>query len=437
MRAKKLVSMLLALSLSVGMLAGCGTSGNDKKSSQGDKPYTGVTLKVWGGNIEINSTTRAIMDKATEKLGMQFEIEIAPSGSDGDNVLKTKLASGDLPDIFNYNSGSKFLSLNPTQYFADMTDQKMTARFDDNFKKCVSVNDKIYGAPFSTTQAGAIVYWKPDYESLGLKVPNTWDEFLKNCETLKKAGKTPCYLSNGDTWTTQVLFLGDNHNVITSDPNFAQEFEAGKAKFATTKAALESFRKYEDLTSYYNADGSAAKYQDGIEDMSVGKATHWIILTQAIGEMIAKHPDCADKLGVFPIPGTDASKTGLTVWEPQAWYVSKDSQQKEAAMAFLNFWYEDENVNEYVKAMGANGPSCLKGYKLPDTVCPAIRVDMQKYFDQGKTTPALEYQTPIKGNSCEQITSALSLGQLKGKDAAQRYDDDCKLSANQLGFNWK
>ena len=106
-------------------------------------------------------------------------------------------------------------------------------------------------------------------------------------------------------------------------------------------------------------------------------------------------------------------------------------------MAFLNFWYEDENVNEYVKAMGANGPSCLKGYKLPDTVCPAIRVDMQKYFDQGKTTPALEYQTPIKGNSCEQITSALSLGQLNGKDAAQRYDDDCKLSANQLGFNWK
>ena len=79
----------------------------------------------------------------------------------------------------------------------------------------------------------------------------------------------------------------------------------------------------------------------------------------------------------------------------------------------------------------------ILAYELPDSVCSAVRVDMQKYFDDGKTVPALEYQSPIKGTTCEQMTTAVGLGQMSGEEAAAMYDDDCKKSAVQLGYDWE
>ena len=454
---KKLVTLVLASTMVVGSLAGCGSSTSTTESAanssaapaaesttaagssaaSGEKPYEGVTLSMWMSSAEYNDATKALLTKATDELGMEFEVDINPGGTEGDNIIKTRCASGDLPDISNYNSGSLFTALNPKEHFLDLTNEAMTAQFDDTFKSCVSQDGKVYGAPFTTTQAGAVVYWKPDYEELGLSVPKTWDEFLKNCDALKAAGKTPVYLACGDTWTTQVLFLGDNYNVVAENPNFGADFTAGTAKFASTPAALRSWEKYGDLTKLYNADSSAAKYEDGISAMANGEATHWIILTQTIPAMIAENPEAADKLGVFGIPGDNPDDQGITVWEPNGWYINKDTPNKDAALAFLNFWYEKENMDQYITTYGANGPSCIKGYTLPDSVCPAIRVDMQSYFDNGKTCPALEFITTVKGSTCEQITTSAALGQIGAKEAASMYDEDCKKSAVQQGLNWK
>ncbi|MBO6138239.1 MAG: carbohydrate ABC transporter substrate-binding protein [Lachnospiraceae bacterium] len=458
----KILAALLTASMVTGLLAGCGVStssapaegGADTAAADagtteaaadsaaadtGDKPYSGVTLTLWGAGAEIadNDGTQKLLAKATEELGMTFEVETNPTGTEGDNIIKTRCASGDLPDLVDYNSGSLFTALNPKEHFLDLTDEPMTANFDEAFKSCVSQEGRVYGAPFTTTQAGAVVYWKPDYEELGLSVPKTWDEFLANCDALEKAGKTAVYMSGGDTWTTQVLFLGDNYNVNAANPNFAQEFAEGKAKFATTPAALAGWKKYEDLVGRYNADSSAAKYEDGCEAMAKGEATHWFILTQAIATMIQNHPECKDKIGVFGVPGDDAANAGLTVWEPNGWYINKDSANVEAAKAFLEFWTSPENLDIYINTFGANGPSCIKGYTLPDSVCPAIREDMQSFFDANKTCPALEYQTSIKGATCEQITTSAATGQISGEEAAKMYDDDCKKSAVQQGFNWE
>ena len=40
-------------------------------------------------------------------------IETRPGGTDGDNIVKTRLATGEMTDIFNYNSGSLFQAINP------------------------------------------------------------------------------------------------------------------------------------------------------------------------------------------------------------------------------------------------------------------------------------------------------------------------------------
>src|SRR4051794_1836465 len=46
---------------------------------------------------------------------IKIEVEQRPGGADGDNLIKTKLATGDMSDVFNYNAGSLFQQINPTQ----------------------------------------------------------------------------------------------------------------------------------------------------------------------------------------------------------------------------------------------------------------------------------------------------------------------------------
>ena len=452
---KKVLSLILAGTMTLGLaLTGCGGSdgggsgsgegtpaaedaGSDESSGDsGDKPYAGVTLKWWAGNAENNPGTQAVMEAATEKLGMEFEVEVNPGGSEGDNIIKTRMASGDLPDFMAYNSGSKLYDLNPSRGFMDISDWEIVDKFDDAFLSSVTIDGAVYGAPQSSTQAGAVIYYKPDYEELKLEVPHTWDEFVDNCKTLADAGKTPVYFTGGETWATQVLFLGDYYNIAAANPTFADDYTEGKAKYADVPEATRSWTKYEDLVDYLNADKSAATVTDGNFAIATGEATHWFILTQQL-PLILENVENPDDIGVFGVPGDDADDHGLTVWEPMSWYVNKDTENVDAIKAFFEFYYSEEALDLYFGTYGANGPSCIKGYELPESVCNAVRVDMQQYFDEGKTVPALEYQSPIKGTTCEQMTTAVGLGQMSGEEAAAMYDDDCKKSAVQLGYDWE
>jgi raffinose/stachyose/melibiose transport system substrate-binding protein len=346
------------------------------------------------------------------------------------------MASGDLPDFMAYNSGSKLYDLNPSRGFMDISDWDIVDKFDDAFLSSVTIDGAVYGAPQSSTQAGAVIYYKPDYEELKLEVPHTWDEFVDNCKALSDAGKTPVYFTGGETWATQVLFLGDYYNIAAANPTFADDYTEGKAKYADVAEATRSWTKYEDLVDYLNADKSAATVTDGNFAIATGEATHWFILTQQL-PLILENAENPDDIGVFGVPGDDADNHGLTVWEPMSWYVNKDTENVDAIKAFFEFYYSEEALDLYFGTYGANGPSCIKGYELPESVCSAVRVDMQKYFDDGKTVPALEYQSPIKGTTCEQMTTAVGLGQMSGEEAAAMYDDDCKKSAVQLGYDWK
>lgn len=472
---KRLFAAVLTAAMAAGALAGCGSSGNssadtsseaseeaaaddaeetaeetaaeetgdaaadetaEADAADAEKPYEGVTLKVWLGNSEYNTGTQAVMEAATEKFGMTFEIEINPGGSEGDNILKTRMASGDLPDFMAYNSGSKLVDLNPSRGFLDISDWDLLSKFDDSFVSSATVDGVSYGMPQASTQAGAVIYYKPDYEELGLEVPDTWDEFLENCKALKEAGKTPVYFTGGETWATQVLFLGDYYNIEAENPTFAEDYTNGTAKYADVPAATRSWTKYEDLVDYLNADKSAATVTDGNYAIATGEATHWFILTQQLPKII-ENTENPDDIGVFGVPGDDADNHGLTVWEPMSWYISKDTENLDAIKAFFEFYYTEEMMDLYFDTYGANGPSCIKGYELPESVCSAVRVDMQQYFDSGKVTSALEYQSPIKGTSCEQLTTAVGLGQMKGAEAAASYDEDCKKSAVQLGYDWE
>ena len=117
------------------------------------------------------------------------------------------------------------------------------------------------------------------------------DDFLKNCDVLKEAGIDAVVGSLGDSWTIQVPYLGDHYNVLAGEPDFAEKFEAGETKYATSEAGLKSFQKLEDLQSYFNEDYTATTYADACDKLVNGEAGHYFILTQALSSIYELYGD--------------------------------------------------------------------------------------------------------------------------------------------------
>src|SRR5690606_11460801 len=114
---------------------------------------------------------QAVADEIKRELNIETKIELRPGGTEGDNVVKTRLATSDMADLMFYNSGSLFKALNPQEYFVDLANEPFMDHVLDSFKDTVSVDGKVYGIPGGSTVGGAWLYNKKIYSELGLSVP--------------------------------------------------------------------------------------------------------------------------------------------------------------------------------------------------------------------------------------------------------------------------
>ncbi len=368
---------------------------------------------------------------------IKVELETRPGGADGDNLIKTRLATGEMTDVFSYNAGSLFQALNPTANLVDLTNEPFQANILDSFKTVVTATDgTVRGAPHGTAMGGGILYNKKIYDELGLAVPKSWAEFMANNEKIKAAGKAPVIQTFGTTWTSQLFVLGDFFNVQKAVPTFAADYTANKAKYATTPAAMKGFERQAEIfnAGYLNEDFAAATFEEGVVKVATGEGAHYPMLTFAIANIQQLAPENLGDVGFFAIPGDDAASNGLTVWTPNGLYIPQTSQHLDEAKKFIAFIASTEGCQIEMDTVGASGPFLIQGCELPADVPPAV-ADLQTYFNQqGTTAPALEFVSPIKGPALEQITVEVGSGFRAPADAAALYDEDVKKQAQQLGI---
>jgi hypothetical protein len=126
-------------------LAGCGSGGGGSD----DDP---VELSFLLDNTEATiSTAEALVDAfEAENADITITTETRPGGAEGDNIVKTRLATGEMTDLFWYNSGSLFQALNPDQTLLNLSDQEWVGGLAETFQAGVSTDNGLYGAPAVT-----------------------------------------------------------------------------------------------------------------------------------------------------------------------------------------------------------------------------------------------------------------------------------------------
>jgi len=428
------VSSIAALSLG---LAGCsvGEIGGDTGATEGQTAITYLFGDSGGTGVPFAEAMTTKFNEMNPDIKVSFETQ--PAGTEGDNLMKTKLATGEMPDVFGYNSGSLFQALNPDQNLVPLTDEAWAADLPEEFKTVVSTDAGLYGAPSGTTQAGGVLYNKKVYADLGLQIPTSWAEFKANNDKVKADGKVdPIVQTFGETWTSQLFVLADFANVAAQDPEWAEQYTANKRKYAD-QPALQAFKNQQSTfeAGYYNKNFASARYDDGIKAVSTGTAAHYPMLSSAISAINANHKDNVEDVGFFAMPAQDAANTRMTIWLPNAVYIPKTTEgaKLEAAKKFVAFWNSPEGCEIQNTVNTVTGPY-VSACELPADVPPLV-TDVQKYLDDGKSSPALEFLSPIKGPNLEKITVEVGSGIKSAEEGAALYDEDVKKQAQQLGLD--
>lgn len=365
---KSLIGLVLSALLLVSV-AGCGSSnqsaststesssGTVATSTQAEAPKEVKTLSLmlhtswyeWKG-------AQAVFDLVNSKaeLGAKLEFEKLPEGDSGDQIVLTRFASGDAPDLlYWYGSSGK---LNAEKSFVELD---KNAEWTKNFGDALghpnyTSNDKLYGVPFGETSCFVNFYNKKVFEDAGLQVPKTWEEFLQVCETLKGKGITPVYYSGKDAWTLQLIpLIGQvRENKIADPKTIAEELEANKRTYTSLKKFEDSINKSKELLDkgYAQKTWISDTYQQAQQALLDGKAAMYPQGTWVINELNKLNADkVKTDIGAMAIPfdGTDDKiNTGATY----AMFACKDGKNVETSKQVVEFMGSSEALNTWFSA---------------------------------------------------------------------------------------
>jgi raffinose/stachyose/melibiose transport system substrate-binding protein len=422
------VSGIAALS-AVALMTGCTTGPGDGQ--------TELTLLVSGNSERDKLVEEMVAAFEADNPDIKVTLAFQPGGAEGDNVIKTKLATGDMEDAFLSFPGSLMQALQPDETLLDLSAEAWAADLSDSFRQAASTDSGMYAAPWGTSAAGVILYNKPLYEELGLEIPLTWDDFMANSQAVLDSGKAaPIAQTFADTWSSQMLVLSNFGNVQAQEPDYAADYTANKVK-NVDQPMFQGWLEQQEIfdKGFLNEDFASATYDDGMRMVALGEAAHYPMMTDSVSTLLQNNPDDIANVGAFAVPAQNAEDTTLTLWAPESWFVPKTTEgaELEATKTFLAFVNSPAGCDVQNKTRVPGGAYVISSCQLPEDV-PVMLQDLEPYFAEGKTAAALEFISPIKGPNLEFILVEVGSGIRSAADGAALYDEDVKKQAQQLGL---
>lgn len=376
------VSILLA-----SLLAGC-NNGGEGSSSQASSSKDGekVELKVFIGQPRFKEQYETYIDQFVEKQKEEegrivtVKLEL-PSVNQADQLLKTRLASGDSPDVFAIHAINDIPVYDNAGYLEDLSEEPFAKKLYDTIAPTVTKEGRVLAVPLETLQWG-FVYNKDIFEANDIEVPKTLSEMKAVISKLEKQEITPFIRAYKDSYIPQ-LFLPLTVGAFegTSNEGFIKSMNEGNGSFADLKGMFEII----DLVHEHGTDRPFEVGQDqGAAAFASGEAAMWVQGPWMAESMLATN----DKFnfGVAPLPvNEDPNATLINVSTSTSLAVSKVSEVKDVAIDFVNYILDDQDSSVFYENLGFNPISDVHTF---DTY-PWL-AESAKYVEEGKV-----YQDPV------------------------------------------
>lgn len=272
-------------------------------------------------------------------------------------VLSTALAADKGPDVMMVRAYGAFEAMAKPGYLLELNAQNVPdlAKMPEIALKGETLRSdgKVYAVPFAT-QTMLVIYNEEIFAKAGVKVPETWDEFVAACKTLKAAGITPLANGTATAWQNETLTSA----LLSSQ--FGKAFEAdilaGKADF-TDKRFVDALGRLKALADadYLAPSFAGIDYPTSQQLFSSGQAAMFAGGSFEIAPFLKANP--ALKLGVFASPVLNKGDERLvSLFLDGGFAVNAKSANKEDGLKLMRYFASAEFANKFANTLANVSP---------------------------------------------------------------------------------
>ena len=312
---KKIIALLLAVMMIVGLFAGCG-----KKAET-------ITLKVWAPQEDQGDDTKWLnqmlkkFEEAHPEYQITWDLGVCGEGDAKSLVATDPAAAGDVFMFANDQIGALVEAGALSQLGGDYL-SFVQNNYNSTYVNTMTLNGKVYGFPMTCNTW--FMYYNKDLVS---------DEDIKSLESLLAKGTVAFPMTTA--WCNGAFFLGNGGTLYGEGGND----EAAGIQFGGENgyaAALKMVELMENPNFINDADG---KGQSGLKDGSI------VAYFTGSWEYAALYEVLGDKLGAAQLPtfnvdGKDVSMKSLA--GSKAIGVNPNCKNQKAAMELAMFLASEE-----------------------------------------------------------------------------------------------
>lgn len=366
---KKFIAMFLTMVLTSSMLYGCGAKSDTGSTTEEATTETAEVTEAAEPTVAADTTaaedvtltfmTNVVGEKATalenaikgfeEETG--YTVEFSAPGSDYEELMKVKMGSNELPDVFTTHGWSV---ARYSEYLTSVNDMEFFGNIDTQILPAITAaNGDVYILPIDVDIAG-IVYNADVLEAAGVDVDTikTWADFESACATIKEKGYEPIHMGGKDTWPIGQFFdwVAPSFYVTNEASNQKDALKSGTFDTAIWEQISGMMDKWVKA-GYFNEDVLTADYNADIAALAAGEAAFCFYGNYAAVDVAAVNADTT--IGMMPIPSNSADdQPSLITGEDIAVGIWKDTKYAAQAQELLNYLARPEVMSVIATAAG-------------------------------------------------------------------------------------
>ncbi|MCW4458748.1 extracellular solute-binding protein [Microbacterium sp. MPKO10] len=338
-------------------LSGCGTSGPGE-SAAGEASAWATT-----GSVHERIWKESFQTWNSENPDSEISVEWFNNDAYKEKI-RTAIGAGTGPSlVFGWGGGT----------LADYVDQdkvvdltgKVTNLVDRVLPSVVKngmIGDKLYAVPNSQSQPVVLYYNTELFGSVGVDVPETWDELLSAVDAFVDAGVTPFALAGASKWPELmwIQYLTDR----IGGPEVFDAVLAGEENAWSDPAIIEALEKIQELVDRGAfGDGYGSVVADTRADAALlhtGKAAMLLQGSWLYSSFLTDAPEFVERGGLattrFPTIEGGAGDPANIVGNPaNYWSVSADASEEvqDAVTSYLDeMVFSDDYTTQLIEGGG-------------------------------------------------------------------------------------
>jgi len=288
-------------------------------------------------------------EASTEAIGIGFTNTAFPATDIYMSQIRASLVTDEAPNLFTWWSTYRMKELADNDVLEDLSTlwDKHENEFGSDLRNAFTFNGKAYGFPV-TSEYWVVWYNKEVFQKYGLTEPDTWDEFLNVCETLKSNDVTPMMSTVEGRWPTFIMF---EEMIVGEDPDLYVDLCEGRVKYSDPRVKT-AFEKWGELikAGYFTEPGYDV-WSGGARDFNQGDVGMALFGTWYYAATLTANGVPEEKIGAFILPSHNPDAGKNVILEITPMLVSKNASNMEDTLKLADYWMSPEGNAAFAETL--------------------------------------------------------------------------------------